>query len=67
VYLSSAGPVFGEYPCDLFISTNCDIGGVSRSSLGGSYGRGSGVNQYALFGQEEFRVIDYEVFKIVIE
>jgi hypothetical protein len=31
------------------------------------WGRGPAVNQYALFGQERFRVVDYEVFKIVIE
>jgi hypothetical protein len=40
---------------------------ISLSQTGGSYGRGRGLNQYALFGQEDFRVVDYEVFKIVIE
>jgi hypothetical protein len=65
---SRYGPTFGElYPSDLFISDNChqDLGSYSR--LGKSYGRGPGVNQNALFGQEDFRVLDYEVFKIVIE
>jgi hypothetical protein len=35
--------------------------------LGASYGSGTGLNRYALFGQESFRVDDYEVYKIVIE
>jgi hypothetical protein len=57
----------GGYPPDLSISNNYHQNEYSCSRLGGSYGRGPGVNQYALFGQERFRVIDYEVFKIVIE
>jgi hypothetical protein len=64
---SDGGPWFGAYPADLAISNNCHLGEYSRSELGGSYGRGPGLNKYALFGQERFRVIDYEVFKIVIE
>jgi hypothetical protein len=64
---SSWGPRFGGYPADLFIS-NCHLGELSLSSLGGSYGIGPGLNQYALFGRQgDFRVVDYEVFKIVIE
>jgi hypothetical protein len=62
-----AGPWFGAYPYDLFISDNCNLGEYSFSRLGASYGRGPGLNQNALFGQERFRVVDYEVFKIVIE
>jgi hypothetical protein len=59
------GPWFGDLnPSDLYISDNWER---SRSRLGGSYGRGTGLNHYALFGQERFRVVDYEVFKIVIE
>jgi hypothetical protein len=61
---TSYGPVFGS---DLFISDNCDQGEFSWSRLGGSYGRGARVDPYALFGQGIFRVVDYEVFKIVIE
>jgi hypothetical protein len=62
------GPDFGdEYSNDLLISDNCHQNEYSMSSLGGAYGRGPGLNQYALFGQEEFRVVDYEVLKIVIE
>jgi hypothetical protein len=61
----SYGPVFGVI--DLFISNNCHQNEYSNSILGGSYGRGPGVNQHALFVQERFRVVDYEVFKIVIE
>jgi hypothetical protein len=63
------GPVFGgDYLCDdLYISNDCHLGEYSMSRLGISYGSGPGLNQYALFGQERFRVVDYEVFKIVIE
>jgi hypothetical protein len=62
------GPFFGnEYVTDLFISNNCHQHEHSWSSLGSSYGRGSGVNDTTLFGQRHFRVLDYEVFKIVIE
>jgi hypothetical protein len=55
------------YYSDLYISDNCHHDDFSYSRLGRSYGSGSGLNQYALFGQENFRVVDYEVFKIVIE
>jgi hypothetical protein len=52
---------------DLQISSNCHQNEESRSRLGGSYGRGLGLDNYALFGQHRFRVVDYEVFKIVVE
>jgi hypothetical protein len=58
------GPCFGSgdgLP-DLYISSE-----YSHSRLGGSYGSGPGLNRHALFGQDFFRVVDYEVFKIVIE
>jgi hypothetical protein len=61
----SWGPAFGVN--DVYISNNCQENERSISKLGGSYGSGSGLNHYALFGQERFRVDDYEVFKIVIE
>jgi hypothetical protein len=61
----SCGPVFGSY--DLVISKNCHQNENSFSRMGVSYGGGPGVNRSALFGQERFRVVDYEVFKIVIE
>jgi hypothetical protein len=64
----SFGPEFGSgdgLP-DLLISAMCHQIN-SSSKLGGSYGRGPGMNRYALFGQVNFRVVDYEVFKIVIE
>jgi hypothetical protein len=64
---SGNGPLFGAYPRDLRISSNCHLSDHSYSRLGGSYGRGLGLNQFALFGQGRFRVEDYEVFKIVIE
>jgi hypothetical protein len=64
---SSFGPRFGNGPPDLYISNNCHQNEYSRSRLGWSYGRGPGVNRYALFGQRRFRVVDYEVFKIVIQ
>jgi hypothetical protein len=60
------GPVFGSVPFDLGISNNCHQNNLSLSDLGCSYG-GPGVNASTLFGQERFRVLDYEVFKIVIE
>jgi hypothetical protein len=63
---SNGGPVFGS-SFDLRISNNCHQNEYSMSSLGWSYGRGPGLNHYALFGHERFRVVDYEVFKIVIE
>jgi hypothetical protein len=62
------GPDFGnDFSSDLRISDNCHQNEYSYSRLGISYVSGSGLNQYALFGQERFRVIDYEVFKIVIK
>jgi hypothetical protein len=60
----SYGPIFGTI--DLRIWDNCHLDNRSQSRLGGSYG-GTGLNQYALFGQDWVRVVDYEVFKIVIE
>jgi hypothetical protein len=59
------GPVFGEEG-DLAISNNCNQNEYSCSILGASYGE-PGVDEDDLFGQESFRVADYEVFKIVIE
>jgi hypothetical protein len=60
-----SGPVFGNA---LFISDECNQGEYSFSHLGLSYGiRGPGVDDTTLFGQRYFRVVDYEVFKIVIE
>jgi hypothetical protein len=62
------GPWFGNLnSCDLGISDYCHQNEDSWSRLGASYGSGFGVNQFALFGHEYFRVADYEVFKIVIE
>jgi hypothetical protein len=63
----SYGPVFGSWVgYDLVISDECQEGVRSWSELGWSDG-GVGVNRDALFGQGNFRVVDYEVFKIVIE
>jgi hypothetical protein len=64
--LASHGPLFGDCE-DLFISSNCDENDKSVSDLGRSYGAGPEGNETTLFGQEYFRVSDYEVFKIVIE
>jgi hypothetical protein len=62
------GPDFGNDDwSDLYISNNCHQREYSHSRLGKAYGSGSGLNQNALFGQLRFRVVDYEVFKIVIE
>jgi hypothetical protein len=61
------GPVLGNgWDYDLAISDDCKENDRSWSMLGTTYG-GPDVDQYALFGLEDFRVIDYEVFKIVIE
>jgi hypothetical protein len=60
-------PAFGTYISDLFISESCHQNVLSSSILGNSYGSGPRLDPYALFGQENFRVVDYEVFKIVIE
>jgi hypothetical protein len=56
------GPVYWD---DLHISSNCYDNEDSYSMLGDSYGEEG--NETALFGQEYFRVSDYEVFKIEIE
>jgi hypothetical protein len=63
------GPWFGSlYSGDLCISDNCHQNDYSRSKLGCFYGRGpDNIDRYALFGQERFLVVDYEVFKIVSE
>jgi hypothetical protein len=60
------GPVFGNGPFDLAISYDCNQN-ASYSDLCSSYGDGAGVDRYALFGRGSFQVVDYEVFKIVIE
>jgi hypothetical protein len=51
----------------IYLSNNCYHSESSLSRLGVSYGSGSGLDHYALFGQKISRVVDYEVFKIVIE
>jgi hypothetical protein len=62
------GPVFGGVEiADLCISSNCYQNMDSESMLGGSYGESYGEFSGALFGQWNFRVVHYEVFKIVIE
>jgi hypothetical protein len=61
------GPEFGSaFSSDLYIWDNCNQNELSFSRLGGSYGSGTELDHYALFGQARFRVVDYEVFKIVI-
>jgi hypothetical protein len=53
------GPWFGGN--DIRISNYCHSGEISYSNLGSSYGtRGPGGNEMSLFGQEYFRVADYE-------
>jgi hypothetical protein len=52
----------GDGRCDLSISSYCEKGERSLSRLGVSYGEPD-VDPNALFGQELFRVCDYEVFK----
>jgi hypothetical protein len=59
---AAAGPCLGS---GLSISSNCDKNERSYCRLGEeSYGNREG--KFALFGQEHFRVSDYEVFKIEI-
>jgi hypothetical protein len=62
--LPGHGPVFFS---DLVIWSDCNQNEASFSKLGYAYGEGPGANETTLFGQENFRVSDYEVFKIVIE
>jgi hypothetical protein len=65
--LHGLGPDFGnDYSSDLYISDNCHQNEFSYSELSGSYG-GVDVDRSALFGQLKVRVVDYEVFKIVIK
>jgi hypothetical protein len=52
---------------DLIISNDCNKNEASFSKLGYAYGEGPEANGRSLFGQDFFRVSDYEVFKIVIE
>jgi hypothetical protein len=59
----SSGPVFWH---DLCISRNCDETEYSYSILGEAYGEGPGANETTLFGERDFRVSDYEVFKIEV-
>jgi hypothetical protein len=55
------GPAFHR---DLYLSSNFHENLDSRSRLGNSYGS-VGVDEAAFFRQVMFRVLDYEVFKIV--
>jgi hypothetical protein len=57
------GPVFND---DLWIKSDCNVNGKSFSRMGYSYGDGDEAKQFSLFGQEFFRVRDYEVYKVVI-
>jgi hypothetical protein len=59
-----AGPIFNF---GLSISSNCHENEISSSVLGIAYGERPEANETTLFGQEHFRMSDYEVFKIVIE
>jgi WD40 repeat protein len=60
------GPLFGKAGWDLGISSECHQNEFSSSRLGVSYENESGLNDTILFGQARFRVLDYEVFKIII-
>jgi hypothetical protein len=63
--LATSGPTFGG-GFDLAISNKCDENEDSYSNLGWAYGERPAANEKTLFGQRNFRVSDYEVFKIVI-
>jgi hypothetical protein len=58
---ASYGPGFNH---DLFISSNCHENDESGSILGCAYGEEPGANETTLFGQQHFRVSDYELFQI---
>jgi hypothetical protein len=61
------GPLFGKRSkFDLAITNNCHQNEQSCSELGESYG-GPNFDRFALFGKENFKVVDYEVFKNVID
>jgi hypothetical protein len=62
------GPVFGSDGGGWDLGISGDIHRHdSYSGLGSSYERDPRVNALMLFGQGNFRLVDYEVFKIVIE
>jgi hypothetical protein len=59
------GPVFGYSLC---ISNKCNENEMSQSILGTRCGYGpEGVDRSALFGVEDFRVLEYEVFQVEIQ
>jgi hypothetical protein len=59
------GPWFGNVnSSDLSITDNCHQNEYPYSRLGGSFGTGTGLNHHAVFGQERFRVVDYEVLRL---
>ncbi|KAI1283146.1 hypothetical protein HDE_12841 [Halotydeus destructor] len=57
------GPVFGA-GADLSIASDCNANGDSYSSLPHSYD-GLGANSTILFGDDNFTVVDYEVFAML--
>jgi hypothetical protein len=61
---ADCGPIFND---DLFISCNCHGNDESGSISGWAYGEGPEANETTLFGQQRFRVSDYEVFTVEIE
>jgi hypothetical protein len=64
----SFGPMFGnDENCDLAISNRCHQNEFSWSELGSSYGAPGYVYKYALVGSSWFPVVDYEVFKFLID
>jgi hypothetical protein len=59
------GPWFGHGLC---ISNKCNENEISYSYLGPRYGYGEeGVDPTILFGEENFRVLEYEVFQVEIQ
>jgi hypothetical protein len=62
---SGAGPIFGGYPCDIYVSDDCNANTRSSTSLGISYTNDTGLDARVVFtGSENFRVKEIEVFEI---
>jgi hypothetical protein len=62
---NSWGPQFGG---GLSVADRCDENERSNSFLGPRYGYGQdGVDPSSLFGVEDFRVLEYEVFRVEID
>jgi hypothetical protein len=64
-YDASCGPIFGNYPCDIYVSGNCNAKTYSYTFFGIAYNNDTGLNEDTFFaGSYNFKVREIEVFKI---